>query len=80
MLGGEDMGGEDMLESNVLLALLDDCGTEEELRQICQRISPLLADPGERAQLVRRFKALLKRAQFVREITLRDYQSWSYSH
>ena len=62
MLGGEDMGGEDMLESNVLLALLDDGGTEEELRQICQRVLPLLPVPDERAQLVRRFNTLLKRA------------------
>ena len=60
MLGGEDMGGEDMLESNVLLALLDDCGTEEELRHMCERIAPLLADRDERAQLVRRFSMMLK--------------------
>ena len=41
-----------MMGSDVLLALLDDCGAEEELRLICQRISPLLADHGERAELV----------------------------
>ena len=44
-----------MMGSDVLLALLDDCGTEEELRLTCQKISPLLADRGEHTQLVRAF-------------------------
>ena len=38
-MGGEDMGGIDMLESNVLLALLDHCGAEEELRHTRERIA-----------------------------------------
>ena len=63
------MGGEDMLESNALLALLGYCGAEEELRHMCERIAPRLADRDERAQLVRRFSMLLKHALFVRENT-----------
>ena len=39
----------------VLLSLLDECETEEELRSICTRISPLLREHEDREHLVATF-------------------------
>ena len=42
----------------VLLSLLDECRTEEELRSVCARISPLLREQEDRGQLVATFHCL----------------------
>ena len=39
----------------VLLSLLDECETEEELRSVCTRISPLLKEPEDSEHLVAAF-------------------------
>ena len=52
---------------NALLFLLEDCKTEEELRHICTRIEPQLADHGERAQLVKSFEMARRRLSEKRE-------------
>ena len=40
----------------VLLSLLDECETEEELRSVCTRISPLLREHEDREHLVAAFR------------------------
>ena len=40
----------------VLLSLLDECRTEEELRSVCARISPLLREHEDREHLVAAFR------------------------